>query len=203
MNVTQTCREINELGPKAQMAIKLLFQECYKAGITNIFVTETYRSVDRQKYLYAQGRSRPGKVVTWTLKSNHTNRMAWDIAVSPPASLYDIKVLTKVGEIAKKLGITWGGSWLKNIDRPHFEINANWSLPKGYVLEGIVGIPINSKDKVTLKRNDKVKKKYELVEDKDSKVWRIQSGTFKSKEAAIVAFEKTGLAYATIRGSIK
>ena len=45
--------------------------------------------------------------------------------------------------------------------------------------------------------------KYELLDDKDSKVWRIQSGPFNSKEAAIKAFEKSGLPYATIRGSIK
>lgn len=48
-----------------------------------------------------------------------------------------------------------------------------------------------------------VEGKYEVVEDADAKVWRIQSGTFKSKEDAIKAFEKSGLSYATIKGTAK
>lgn len=48
-----------------------------------------------------------------------------------------------------------------------------------------------------------VEGKYEIVEDTDSKVWRIQSGKFTSKEAAIEAFNKSGLSYATIKGTTK
>ena len=43
--------------------------------------------------------------------------------------------------------------------------------------------------------------KYDVVEDSNAKVWRIQSGKFTSKEAAIQAFEKSGLSYATIKGT--
>ena len=154
-SVTQTCRDLAELLPAAQTACRLLFQECYKAGIKNIFITETYRSQERQNYLYAQGRTRPGQIVTWTLSSNHKSRLAWDIAVGPPQSLYDVATLNKVGAIAKKLGITWGGSWTDSIDRPHFEVKANWQIPKGYKLEGTVIVPSNSKLKVQLIVEDK------------------------------------------------
>lgn len=138
-----------------QTACRLLFQEYYKAGIYNIFITETYRSQARQNYLYAQGRTRPGKIVTWTLKSNHTSRLAWDIAVAPPKPLYDVDTLTKVGAIARKLGITWGGDWARKIDRPHFEVKRNWKMPRGYKLEGQVIVPSNSKLKVQLIVKDK------------------------------------------------
>jgi|GEM_PF-304426 len=154
-SVTTTCRDLTELLPVAQTACRLLFQECYKAGIQNIFVTETYRSQARQNYLYAQGRTRPGKIVTWTLKSNHTSRLAWDIAIAPPKSLYDVDTLTKVGAIARKLGITWGGDWERRIDRPHFEVKRNWRMPKGYKLESQVIVPSNSKMKVQLIVKDK------------------------------------------------
>ncbi|MGE7129561.1 hypothetical protein [Lysinibacillus xylanilyticus] len=50
-SVTTTCRDINELLPASQLACKLLFQECYKAGITNIFITETYRSQETTEIL--------------------------------------------------------------------------------------------------------------------------------------------------------
>lgn len=155
MSVTTTCRDLAELLPGAQTACRLLFQECYKAGIKDIFITETYRSQARQNYLYAQGRTRPGKVVTWTLKSNHTSRLAWDIAVAPPKPLYDVDTLTKVGAIARKLGITWGGDWARRIDRPHFEVNRNWKMPRGYKLDGQVIVPSNSKLKVRLIVKDK------------------------------------------------
>ncbi|ODV57142.1 M15 family metallopeptidase [Lysinibacillus fusiformis] len=154
-SITTTCRDISELLPAAQTACRLLFQECYKAGIKNVFITETYRSQERQKYLYAQGRTRPGQIVTWTLDSNHKSRLAWDIAVGPPQSLYDVTTLNRVGAIAQKLGIEWGGTWTNAIDRPHFEVKANWIMPKGYKLEGTVIVPSNSKMKVQLIVEDK------------------------------------------------
>ncbi len=59
MSVTTVIRDLSQLLPVAQTACKLLFQECYKAGIRDIFITETYRTQERQNYLYQQGRSRP------------------------------------------------------------------------------------------------------------------------------------------------
>lgn len=162
-SVTTTCRDLSELTKVAEQACRLLFQECYKVGIKNIFITETYRSQERQNYLYAQGRTRPGQIVTWTLSSNHKSRLAWDIAVGPPQSLYDIATLNRVGAIAKKLGITWGGSWTGNIDRPHFEVKSNWNMPNGYVL-GKVTVPSNSKMKVELIVDDQ-KNKEPIKED--------------------------------------
>lgn len=159
-SVTTTCRDLSELTSAAQTACRLLFQECYKAGIDFIFITETYRSQARQNYLYEQGRTRPGQVVTWTRNSNHTSRRAWDIAVAPPRNLYDISTLSKVGVIAKKLGITWGGYWLDGqYDAPHFEISATWKMPAGYKFEGQVIVPSNSKLKVQLIVKDKSQEK--------------------------------------------
>ena len=37
-------------------------------------------------------------------------------------------MLLKAGEVAKKLGITWGGKW-STPDKPHFEVSANWVEP--------------------------------------------------------------------------
>ncbi|WP_042472940.1 M15 family metallopeptidase [Bacillus ndiopicus] len=150
MSVDVTIRDLDELTTVARTACRLLFQECYKAGVRNIFITETYRSQERQNYLYAQGRTRPGAIVTWTLNSNHKSRLAWDIAVSPPNALYDALILSKVGAIARKLNITWGGDWQGSVDRAHFEIQSTWKLPAGYKLEGTVIVPSNSKLQVQL-----------------------------------------------------
>lgn len=129
MDITKASRDINELNPVAQQACRLFLDECKKAGL-DIFITEAYRSQARQNYLYEQGRTRPGQKVTWTRSSNHTGRMAWDIAVNPPKNLYDTATLKKAGAIANRLGITWGGDWKGTPDMPHFEVKASWKAPK-------------------------------------------------------------------------
>lgn len=125
MSVTTACRNIDELLPTAQKACRLFLDECKKEGL-NVCITETYRSQDRQNYLYEQGRSRAGNILTWTKNSKHTGRMAWDICKNVKRQEYsDAAFFKKCGAVAKRLGITWGGSW-KTPDMPHFEVDKNW-----------------------------------------------------------------------------
>lgn len=125
--MSKTCRDINELTPTAQKACRLFLKKCEEAGL-NIFITETYRSQERQNELYAQGRTEPGQIVTWTLHSRHTSRRAWDIAVNG-GNLYDMSVIRKAGEIGQQLGITWGGIWSPP-DYAHFEVTNDWKAPE-------------------------------------------------------------------------
>lgn len=125
--MSNTCRDINELIPAAQTACRLFMKKCGEAGL-NIFITETYRSQARQNELYAQGRTQPGQIVTWTLNSRHTSRRAWDIAVIGK-ELYDMNVIRKAGAIGQQLGITWGGTW-STPDYPHFEVSEDWQAPE-------------------------------------------------------------------------
>lgn len=165
VSVTQTCRDIDELSTVAQTAIRLLFQECVKAGV-NIFVTETYRSQARQDYLYAQGRTREGNIVTWTKSSRHKLRMAWDIGactLNGNDNIYNTSIIKKAGAIAVKLGITWGGSWVNNLDYPHFEVKESWNIPKGYALDGKVSIPTRSNIAPTIVKTLSQLPKVELV----------------------------------------
>ena len=118
--VTKANRDINSLQPVAQKAARLFLDTCKARGI-DIFVTEYHRSQARQNYLYEQGRTRPGKIVTWTKNSNHTSGYAWDIAVNPPNALYDANIIARAGQVAKELGIEWGGDW-KEKDTPHFQV---------------------------------------------------------------------------------
>lgn len=106
-------------------------------------VIEGVRTPERQKQLYAQGRTAPGKIVTWTLKSNHfvnpkTGRgHAVDLLVAP----YDWKEGPQWKQMADamlkaskelRIPIRWGRDWNMNgkpgekgeTDSPHFEL---WS----------------------------------------------------------------------------
>lgn len=124
-NETKVCRDINALSPVAQKACRAFLAACEKEGLP-VLITETYRSQARQDYLYAQGRTRAGKVVTWTRNSRHTGHMAWDICKNVKGQEYaDATFFAKCGAIAKRLGITWGGTW-NTPDQPHFEVTKDW-----------------------------------------------------------------------------
>ena len=128
-SLTNACRDISELTPTAQKACNLFLEKCKASGL-NVLITETYRSQERQNYLYEQGRTRPGNKVTWTKNSRHTSRRAWDICQNVKGKEYaDSGFFKACGQIAKELGITWGGTW-KQADTPHFEIDTNWTEQK-------------------------------------------------------------------------
>ena len=128
-DITTACRDINELTPAAQQACKLFLERCAEKGL-KVRITETYRSQERQNYLYEQGRTRPGNKVTWTKNSRHTSRRAWDICQNVKGKEYaDSGFFKACGQIAKELGITWGGTW-KQADTPHFEIGRGWTEQK-------------------------------------------------------------------------
>lgn len=194
MSLTTTCRDINELHVTAQAACRLFLQECERAGV-KIFITETYRSQARQNWLYEQGRTRPGQVVTWTKNSNHMGRLAWDIAVSPPANLYDTTTLNKAGAIARKLGITWGGDWPNNIDRPHFEVKTTWKTPAGNVAmedpkkEGVSKL-YQPTSKAIKDSTEEVLKQLESGESGLSNQWRkkLNDGTLTDSDAIGLIF---------------
>lgn len=96
-----------------------------KEGLA-VLITETYRTQERQDYLYAQGRTRAGTIVTWTRKSRHTGRLAWDICKNRKGQEYaDAAFFDRCGRIAARLGITWGGRW-DTPDRSHFEVTSDW-----------------------------------------------------------------------------
>lgn len=126
MSVSIACRDINELTSNAQKACEMFLAECKAQGL-KVLITETYRSQQRQDYLYNQGRTTKGKKVTWTRNSRHTSRRAWDICQNVKGQEYsNTTFFRKCGEIARSLGITWGGDWYTP-DMPHFEIPENWS----------------------------------------------------------------------------
>ena len=120
-----TCRDIDALATNSQKACRLFLAECKKHGL-DVLITETYRSQARQDYLYAQGRTRAGKKVTWTKNSRHTSRRAWDVCKNVKGGEYsDEGFFRKCGAVAKKLGIIWGGDW-STPDMPHFEVDTQW-----------------------------------------------------------------------------
>lgn len=99
-----------------------LMKEAIKNSPYDFGITEGIRTLERQKELFAQGKTK-------TLKSYHLVGKAVDIAVWINGEItWDFKYYKEVAdhikEVAKKLGyvITWGGDWKKFKDGPHFQI---------------------------------------------------------------------------------
>lgn len=130
-NMVEVCRDLNELHPKVKELAEKLLEECSKQGL-NIKIGETYRSVARQDYLYAQGRTRTGNIVTnakgESMSSYHQWRLAFDIFNNVKGDEYNVQILNKVGAIGRKLGLEWGGDWATFKDTPHFQHTFGLSL---------------------------------------------------------------------------
>lgn len=104
----------------------------------SLFVVEGLRTRERQAELYAQGRTKPGKKVTWTLHSKHLEGKAVDLAPLINGAI-DWADLSKFDAIAKAMrdaakevgvAVRWGGDWDMDgqprergeSDSPHFEL---------------------------------------------------------------------------------
>lgn len=127
MDITKPCRDLNELLPEVKKGAELFLEECKKQGL-NVLVTETYRPQARQDWLYEQGRTRAGKKVTWTKKSKHTSRRAFDICKNVKGHEFDDSAFfKKCADIAINLGFTAGYYWDKQ-DMPHIQLDVGKHL---------------------------------------------------------------------------
>lgn len=102
-------------------------------------VVEGRRTLARQQELYAQGRTKPGKVVTWTMKSKHIEGLAVDLAPLDESGAIPWGDFAAFKEIARAIfeaaqvleyRIRWGADWDQDgnqrergeTDSPHFEL---------------------------------------------------------------------------------
>jgi len=104
----------------------------------DILVIEGVRTKERQADLYSQGRTKPGKIITWTMDSKHLTGDAVDVVMLKNGTIdwNDTKSFVELGTVmvdtAKQLGVKlrWGYDWdgdgvLKEkgeSDGPHFEL---------------------------------------------------------------------------------
>lgn len=113
-----------------ELALQLM-AECERQG-QSIVVTQTLRTDQEQNDLYAQGRTKPGKVVTNAKagQSIHNYGLAFDIACRDKDGKIqwnDEEPYKAVGAIGEGLGLEWGGNW-KFRDLPHFQWTGGLTL---------------------------------------------------------------------------
>lgn len=137
MSVTKPNRDWNQLDERFAAKLRATVEQANREsrtpegkpklkGFVRWELFEGYRSQERQNYLYSLGRTREGRKVTWTLKSNHTGRMAGDVVWRDDKEEWrwdgSPALWAILGHCARANGLAWGGDWKSpKTDRPHIE----------------------------------------------------------------------------------
>lgn len=115
---------------------RALIEKAASQGIV-IKVISGMRSFAEQDALYAQGRTKPGKIVTKARGgfSNHNFGVAFDIGVFKGGSdpekaktfVSESPLYKVIGALGTDLGLEWGGNWTSIKDQPHFQLRPTWA----------------------------------------------------------------------------
>lgn len=133
-------RSLADLAPHVRAMAEQLLDDAAAAGIP-LTVTCTWRSAAEQAARFAQGRTKPGPIVTRAPAgySYHEFGMAIDVVPTELAALPNwgdtpehraraSDLWSRLGTIGKRLGFRWGGDFRHLPDRPHFEWSGGLSL---------------------------------------------------------------------------
>jgi len=125
-------RNLDDLLPPVRTRVDAFLKSCKDKGI-DLLVTSTYRDIESQDELYAQGRTKAGNVVTnarggWSF---HNYRCAVDVVPLVNGKPdWDGKNLiwAQIGAIGKECGLDWAGEWTKFKELAHFQYTGGLSI---------------------------------------------------------------------------
>lgn len=125
-------RKLEDLLPQVRTRVEAFLKAADEAGI-DLLVTSTYRDNASQDALYAQGRTKPGRIVTNAKagQSFHNHRCAVDVVpVRNGKPVWDSKdpVWQTVGRLGKAAGLEWAGDWKRFKEFPHFQYTGGLTL---------------------------------------------------------------------------
>ena len=111
--------------------VKAFIASCKTQGI-DLLITSTFRDVESQNALYAQGRTSPGKIVTNAKggQSFHQYRCAVDVVplINGKPNWDDNDLWKRIGQLGKAAGLEWAGDWKTFKEMPHFQYTGGLSL---------------------------------------------------------------------------
>src|SRR4051812_8431175 len=119
-------RRLEKVHPELSTRIQALLDTLTQHGL-QVEVVQGLRTFAEQDRIFAQGRSRPGPIVTRArgAQSNHNYGLAVDLDPfngGQPNWNAPLGVWTTLGTEAEKLGLEWGGDWKKFVDKPHVQL---------------------------------------------------------------------------------
>lgn len=117
-------RDISLLRADVSANCRAWAERCEKEGLA-VLITNTVRDKAYQEYLYAQGRTRPGSIVTnGRTPTFHSDRagLAWDFCKNVRGHEYDDPAFFRqAADLAREMGFSWGGDWKSFPDMPHIQ----------------------------------------------------------------------------------
>lgn len=152
-------RDLLDLRPDVAENCRVFLRLCRAAGL-NVLITQTLRDDEYQAYLYEQGRTRPGEIVTNSPKTAHHGKgLAFDFCKNIKGHEYDdLKFFEDCGKIAKQIGFTWGGDWVSFVDRPHVQWDDHGRYSSSVVRAGV--LPPEMEEYVTQEQFDTMMDNY-------------------------------------------
>ena len=116
-------RSVDDLIPQARKECLLWIEECTARNL-HVKIICTLRTPEEQAELYAQGRTKPGPIVTNTLASKHVEGTAWDFCMIVDGKVnWDAPNYEPAAAVAKELGLNAGYYW-KMRDCPHIQLRS-------------------------------------------------------------------------------
>lgn len=126
---------IATLHPKTQELAREFLRKIQDSGILGTVIIKLIsgtRNYAEQAELFAQGRTKPGKIVTKAGpgQSNHNFGIAWDVGLFKGTDfLEDSSLYAKIGQEGKKISsLEWGGDFTSIVDMPHFQVKNSLTI---------------------------------------------------------------------------
>ena len=115
-------RDLKDLRADVRANVEILLELC-RAQEMRVLITQTKRDNEYQAYLYAQGRTRPGSIVTNSRTTTfHGAGLAVDFCQNIKGAEYkEAAFFQNVAILAKHMGFSWGGDWISFPDFPHLQ----------------------------------------------------------------------------------
>lgn len=120
---------LEQLHPKVKDTFKSFIEDIEKEFNTTFRIVQGLRTIQEQNDLYAQGRTKKGKIVTNAKggSSFHNYGLGIDIAELKNGNINWSFDYSKLKPIAKKYNIEWGGDWKTIIDKPHYQVSFGYT----------------------------------------------------------------------------
>jgi len=124
-------RLLEDLHPTLMRGVRELMRRMAQAGFPHVGISSTYRNNAHQEYLFAQGRTRPGPIITNARggQSIHNYRLAFDIFQNIRGKEWNNpRFFETAGRLWRDMGGEWGGDWIGFVDRVHMQYTGGLTL---------------------------------------------------------------------------
>ena len=189
-------RDISLLRDDVEANCRLWLERCAAAGL-KVLITNTVRDEEYQSWLYDQGRTRPGGIVTNSrTPTYHSDKagLAFDFCKNVKGQEYsDTDFFQKAAALAKEMGFSWGGDWKSFVDMPHIQWDNYGAWTNSQIKAGKLppAMPLYEEDTMTQETFNKLMEGYlSQLKQQAPADWSADARTWAEGKELIVGDDK-------------